>query len=104
MSINGFRMLTTPLSSTLCPRFADASTYNNSTSMKVYDVKGQAVTLTYFFQKAANDTWNVYAAANGESLVVDGSGQPQAVTTLQFPPNGSEPTSTSAQYSGSAVN
>lgn len=72
--------------------FTDASTYNNTTSHKVYDAKGQAVTLAYFFQKTANDTWNVYAAANGESVLVDGSGKPQPITTLTFPANGSAPT------------
>ena len=31
----------------------------------MYDAKGQDVALTYYFQKAATDTWNVYATANG---------------------------------------
>ena len=33
--------------------------------MTVYDAKGQDVALTYYFQKAATDTWNVYVTANG---------------------------------------
>ncbi|MBP6899605.1 MAG: flagellar hook protein FlgE [Burkholderiaceae bacterium] len=74
--------------------FTDAKTYNNTTSMKVYDEKGQAVTLTYFFQKAGNDTWNIYAAANGESVLEDAStGNPLPITTLSFPSDGSAPTS-----------
>ena len=40
--------------------FADPTTYNNATSLTVYDAKGQDVALTYYFQKAATDTWNVY--------------------------------------------
>ena len=41
--------------------FNDAETYNNATSLTVYDAKGQEVALTYYFQKSATDTWNVYA-------------------------------------------
>ena len=42
--------------------FADPDTYNNATSLTVYDAKGQDVALTYYFQKAATDTWNVFVA------------------------------------------
>lgn len=73
-------------------QFNDPTTYNNATSMTVYDAKGQDVALTYYFQKAASDQWNVYATANGVSVAVDGSGNPAAVTQIQFPPDGSAPT------------
>ena len=44
-------------------------TYNNATSLNLYDSEGQSVGVTYFFQKAAAaDTWNVYAAA-GNTMV-----------------------------------
>jgi flagellar hook protein FlgE len=72
--------------------FANPNTYNNSTSLTVYDVKGQDVALTYYFQKTATDTWNVYATANGTSLLVDGAGVPQPVTTMVFPSSGGAPT------------
>ncbi len=72
--------------------FANPSTFNNSTSLTVFDVKGQDVALTYYFQKTANDQWNVYATANGTSLAVDGAGVPQPVTTMTFPSNGAAPT------------
>jgi flagellar hook protein FlgE len=72
--------------------FANPNTYNNSTSLTVYDVKGQDVALTYYFQKSATDTWNVYATANGTSLLVDGAGVPQPVTTMVFPSSGGAPT------------
>ena len=71
--------------------FNNATTYNNATSVNVYDSKGQEVSLTYFFQKAAADTWNVYAAANGVAINPDGSGDPQPITTISFPSNGSAP-------------
>ena len=72
--------------------FGDAKTYNDATSVTVFDAKGQDVALTYYFQKSATDTWNVYATANGTSVNVDGAGNPLPVTTINFPPNGGAPT------------
>src|SRR5574337_186194 len=69
--------------------FADATTYNNATSLTMYDLKGQDVAVSLYFQKAANDQWNVYATANGTTI---GGSPPTPITTLQFPPNGSAPT------------
>ncbi|MDQ2927290.1 MAG: flagellar hook protein FlgE [Caldimonas sp.] len=71
--------------------FADPSTYNNATSQTVYDAKGQSVALTYYFQKASTDTWNVYVAANGTPISTAG-GNPAASTTITFPTNGGAPT------------
>ena len=72
--------------------FANANTYNDATSVTVFDAKGQDVALTYYFQKTATDTWNVFATANGTSVSVDGAGNPLPVTTINFPPNGGTPT------------
>jgi len=72
--------------------FADPTTYNNATSMSVYDDKGQDVALTYYFQKAATDTWNVFVTANG-TTIASNAGTPAPVATITFPPNGSAPTS-----------
>ncbi len=71
--------------------FADPSTYNNATSQTVYDAKGQDVALTYYFQRAGADTWNVYVAANGLPVKTAG-GNPAASTQIVFPSNGSAPT------------
>jgi len=71
--------------------FTDPKTYNNATSVTVYDAKGQDVALTYYFQKAATDTWNVYVTANGTPISVAG-GNPAASTTITFPSNGGVPT------------
>ena len=71
--------------------FNDAKTYNNATSVNVYDKKGQEVSLTYFFQKSAPDTWNVYAAANGLPVNPDGAGNARPITSITFPTNGSAP-------------
>ncbi|HEY6353587.1 MAG TPA: flagellar hook protein FlgE [Burkholderiaceae bacterium] len=75
--------------------FADPTTYNNATSMSVYDAKGQDVALTYYFQKSATDTWNVFATANG-TTINGTAAAPLPVTTINFPPNGSAPTSPAA--------
>jgi flagellar hook protein FlgE len=71
---------------------SDPTTYNNATSLTVYDAKGQDVALTYYFQKAATDQWNVYVTANGTPISADGSGNPLASTTITFPSNGGTPT------------
>jgi flagellar hook protein FlgE len=73
--------------------FTDAATYNDATSVTVFDAKGQDVAVTYYFQKSATDTWNVYATANGTSVNVDGAGNPLPVTSISFPGNGGTPTS-----------
>ena len=71
--------------------YDDAATYNNATSVTVFDAKGQEVSLTYYFQKAGNDTWNVYATANGNS-VGGVAGAPLPVSSLVFAADGSAPT------------
>jgi flagellar hook protein FlgE len=71
--------------------FADPTTYNSATSQTVYDAKGQDVALTYYFQKTATDTWNVYVTANGTPLATAG-GNPAPSTTITFPANGGAPT------------
>ncbi len=71
--------------------FANPSTYNNATSQTVYDAKGQDVALTYYFQKAGPDTWNVYVAANGVPISTAG-GNPAPSTQITFPTNGGAPT------------
>ena len=71
--------------------FTDAETYNNATSLTLYDAKGQEVALTYYFQKSATDTWNVYATANGVTIAGTAAA-PEPVTTIEFPADGSVPT------------
>ena len=71
--------------------YADPTTYNNATSMTVYDDRGQDVALTYYFQKSAAETWNVFVTANG-TTVGGTAAAPLPVTTITFPPNGAAPT------------
>ena len=67
----------------------DPTTYNNATSQTVYDAKGQPVAMTYYFQKDAADSWNVYVSANGAML----NGGAALTPKLQFAANGSSVTS-----------
>jgi flagellar hook protein FlgE len=71
--------------------FTDPTTYNSATSMTVFDVLGQDVALTYYFQKSATDTWNVFVTANGAPI--NGTAAlPLASTTITFPATGGAPT------------
>ncbi|NUZ06823.1 flagellar hook protein FlgE [Piscinibacter koreensis] len=75
--------------------FADPKTYNRATSTTIYDAKGQDVALTYYFQKTATDTWDVYVAANGVPVSTSG-GNPTPSTTITFPSDGRAPTAPTA--------
>jgi len=92
------RLATTQPTGTPQISFTDATTYNNATSLTVYDAKGQEVALTYYFQKSATDTWNVYATANG-TTIGGTAAAPLPLTTLQFAPDGSAPISPSGAIS-----
>ncbi len=84
----------------------DSTTYNNATSLTVYDAKGQDVAVTFYFQKSATnaageDVWNVYATANGTpfdtdatgaAIALDANGNPTTpYTTITFPATGGSP-------------
>ncbi len=71
--------------------FTDPTTYNSATSLTVFDALGQDVALTYYFQKSATDTWNVFATANGTPLAGTAAA-PLPVTTITFPATGGAPT------------
>ena len=75
--------------------FGDARTYNNATSMTVYDEKGQQIALTYYFQKADTDVWHIFATANGVD-VAGTPGAPLPLTTVTFASNGSGPVTPAA--------
>jgi flagellar hook protein FlgE len=72
--------------------FADPATFNNATSLTVYDAKGQDIALTYYFQKSGNDTWNIFATANGQTLSGTAAA-PLPLTTVTFAADGSRPVS-----------
>ena len=70
---------------------SDATTYNRATSVTTYDAKGQDVAVTYYFQKTATDTWDIYATANGKALDDATSAVPTRVATVNYPSNGGNP-------------
>jgi flagellar hook protein FlgE len=72
--------------------FNDRTTYFQTTEATVYDAAGQPVRLIYYFQKTADDTWNVYVRANGTTCAGTDAA-PQPVSTLTFSPDGSSFTS-----------
>ena len=84
------KAVTLPASAPLID-FANADTYNNATSLTMYDAKGQDVAMSFYFQKAGNDTWNVYATANG-STVGGTTAAPAPITTVTFASDGTTPT------------
>ena len=95
----------------------DPKTYNSATSTTAYDIKGQPVTVTYYFQKVTTDTWNVYATANGKPINGMDPADPTAtppvlgeqvtdmapIATITFPSNGSSPISTTTPIVGKIV-
>jgi flagellar hook protein FlgE len=68
--------------------FTNQKTYNNATSVTMYDAKGQNVAVSYYFQKTGTDQFDVYATANGES--VNGTNTaPTPITSLTYSADGS---------------
>ncbi len=82
--------VTVPASPAPAISFGDARTYNNATSMTVYDLQGRQVALTYYFQKSGANTWNVFATANGVTLA-GSAAAPTPVTSMTFAADGSAP-------------
>ena len=74
--------------------FGNADTYNDATKLMLYDAKGQEVPMSLYFQKSANDTWNVYATVNG-TTVGGTAAAPLPITTVTFSSDGSAPLSPS---------
>lgn len=58
----------------------DATTYNNSTSLAVYDSLGTSHIASLYFQKIAPNTWNSYLSVDGAMLPVAGT----ALAALTF--------------------
>jgi len=91
MNLDARSQTTAPVAGTPT-NLSDATNYNNATSVVVYDDKGQDIALTYYFQKAGTDQWNVFVTANGTPIATDASGNPVASTSITFPSNGGTPT------------
>ena len=67
--------------------FRDGATFNDAMGVTVIDDDGGWVYVTFYFQKSAEDRWNVYVIANNVTQAGT-EAEPQPVTTLQFPADG----------------
>ncbi|MEZ5739193.1 MAG: flagellar hook protein FlgE [Burkholderiaceae bacterium] len=47
---------------------ADATSFNSATSLKVFDAQGRDTTVAMYFQKTGNNTWDIYATADGTQI------------------------------------
>jgi flagellar hook protein FlgE len=86
-NVDSRSVVTTPTSGPTID-FTNQATYNNATSVTMFDAKGQNVALTYYFQKTGTDAFDVYATANG-TTVGGVTGAPAPVASLQFSSDGS---------------
>ncbi|KGJ96989.1 flagellar hook protein FlgE [Colwellia psychrerythraea] len=50
----------------------DPLTYNNSTSVTIFDSLGDSHVMTYYFIKEAANTWNMYAAVDNQLVDIPG--------------------------------
>ena len=78
----------------------DATTYNNATSVRSYDAKGQPVDVAFYFQKSATDTWNVYAAVGSKVLETSSEAKP-IIQGLKFDLAGLNPKDSNGDPLGS---
>ena len=46
----------------------DATSYNGATTLAVYDAQGAEHTVAVYFRKSADNTWDVYGAADGTQI------------------------------------
>lgn len=69
-----------------------SGSYSNATSQTVYDAVGQDVALTYYFRKSGVHSWEVYAAANGNTIL-GSNAAPVPVATMTFNSSGGTPAS-----------
>ena len=79
--------VTTPVSGPTID-FTNQATYNNATSVTMFDAKGQDVAVSYYFQKTGTDQFDVYATANG-TTVGGTTGAPSPIASLQYSTDGS---------------
>ncbi len=72
--------------------FADATTYNNATSLTVYDAKGQDVAMSLLFPEGRDRHLERLRHRQRHARWRGTAGAPSPVTTINFPRNGSAPT------------
>lgn len=98
----------TPAPATGAPGFAldDASTYDSTTSVAVYDQQGNEQVLSLYFRRTAVDNeWEVYASHEGVPVpALSGAGAPQdPAGRLTFNPDGTMDATNSGTLAGGAL-
>jgi flagellar hook protein FlgE len=71
--------------------FKDPTTYNNATSVEVFDPQGKPVNVSYYFQKADRDQWNVYAEVGDVPLNGTAASPQPLLSGLTFDAGGLNP-------------
>ena len=71
--------------------FDDPKTYNNATSVEVFDPQGKPVSVSYYFQKADRDLWNVFATVGDVPLNGNAATPQPLLTGLNFDAGGLNP-------------
>lgn len=75
----------------------NSATFNNSTSLTVYDSLGSSHVASLYFAKTAANTWNAYLTVDGNMVPAAGT----ALTAMTFNTNGTLATPTTAVTSDS---
>jgi flagellar hook protein FlgE len=83
--------------------FNDTSTFTNSTTTTIYDNGGGERAMSYYFQKTAANTWDVYASIDGKSAYSDAGGLPSKIATLVSTSSGTLDGSASTVYDGAGA-
>ncbi|GAB3667205.1 flagellar hook protein FlgE [Ramlibacter alkalitolerans] len=81
----------TPAPTATTPAFAlgNADSYNNATSMAVYDQQGNEHVLSLYFRRTATDNqWDVYSALDGTAVPAVAAGVQSAAGRLTFGADG----------------
>lgn len=69
----------------------DPSSFNSSTSLNIFDSRGNPHILTLYYRRTGDSDWSVYGAVNGNlvnSTGVETAAPPGSLFSLRFSPNG----------------
>jgi flagellar hook protein FlgE len=72
-----------PANTTFDP--TDPLTFNNSTSVTIYDSLGDSHVMTYYFVKSAANTWNMFTAVDEQMVDIPAAAQNPATPVLTQP-------------------
>lgn len=79
-TINLNSSATTPTNTTFDP--SDATSYNNSNSVSIYDTQGNQHTMSHYYVKTESNVWNMYTLIDGRNPADPTSTTPYANTLV----------------------